>query len=227
MATSGTSDFNLDFDDIIYESYERCGLQVRTGYDIRTAQRSLNIMFAEWANRGLNLWTIEQRSFTLTVGTESYDLPEDTVNVLTGVIRLNAGNAQSQQDINIDRISRAEYMHVPNKLTQSRPAQFYVERTIVPKVYFYPTADATTTYEFVYYAIKRIQDTGGYANNADIVFRFLPCLIAGLAYYIALKKAPDRVAMMKQIYEEEFTRAAAEDRDTASVFLVPGPPSLG
>jgi hypothetical protein len=219
MTTSGTSDFNLDFDDLIYEAYERCGIQARTGWDLKTAQRSLNIMFSEWANRGLNLWTIEQRYLTLTTGIHEYDLPDDTVNVLSAVIRTNPGNVQ--QDIIIDRISRAEYLHIPNKTTKSRPAQFYVERTITPKVYLYPSPDASQTYQFRYYAIRRIQDVGDYGNTADVVFRFLPSLTAGLAYYLALKKAPDRVTMLKSIYEEEFQRAANEDRDIASVFLTP------
>lgn len=220
MTTSGTANFNLEFDDIITEAYERCGYENRDGYDMKTALRSINLMFAEWANRGLNLWTIEQRQLTLTAGQYEYSLPDDTVDALSAVIRTNAGTS-NQQDITIDRIGSAEYLHVPNKNTQSRPAQYYVQRTVPAKLFLYPAPDATTTYAFRYYAIRRIQDTGAYTNTADISFRFLPCLIAGLAYYLAIKKAPDRIQILKQFYEEEFFRAASEDRERSSYFAVP------
>lgn len=220
MTTSGVADFDLQFDDMIAEAYERCGIEVRDGYDMKTALRSLNLMFAEWANRGLNLWTIEQRSLPLIAGVHAYDLPADTVNALSAVIRTNNGLA-TQQDITIDRISRAEWLHVPNKNTQSRPAQYYVQRSVPTTVYFYPAPDDTQEWTFVYYAIRRIQNAGTYTNTADIVFRFLPALTAGLAFHLSVKKAPDRMQMLKALYEEEFARAATEDRDTASVFLVP------
>lgn len=219
MATSGVATFNPDFVEIIDEAYERCGIESRTGYDLRTARRSLDIMFAEWASRGLNLWTIEQRSLAMVPGTSQYALPVDTVNILSAVIR--TGTGQTQQDVVIDRISRAEYLHVPNKNTQSRPAQFYVERTVAPLLYVYPSPDATQAYTFQYYTIRRIQDAGVASNTADVDFRFLPCLVAGLAYYLSLKKAPDRIQILKTLYEEEFQRAAYADRDTASVFLLP------
>jgi hypothetical protein len=219
MATSGTATFNPDFTEIIDEAYERCGIESRTGYDLRTATRTLDFMFAEWASRGLNLWTIEQRSLVLVAGTSVYDLPVDTVNVLSAVIR--TGTGQQQQDVIIDRISRAEYLHVPNKNTQSRPAQFYVERTAVPKLFVYPAPNAVQTYTFRYYTIRRIQDAGDATNTADVDFRFLPCLVAGLAYHLALKRAPERMQVLKALYEDEFQRAAYADRDTASVFLLP------
>jgi hypothetical protein len=219
MTTSGVATFNPDFVEIIDEAYERCGIESRTGYDLRTARRSLDIMFAEWASRGLNLWTIEQRAVTLVPGTSQYALPSDTVNILSAVIR--TGTGQTQQDVTIDRISRAEYLHVPNKNTESRPAQYYVERTTQPQLFVYPAPDATQTYTFQYYTIRRIQDAGAASNTADVDFRFLPCLVAGLSYYLALKKAPDRIELLKAIYEEEFQRAAYADRDTASVFLLP------
>lgn len=219
MTTSGVANFDLQFDDLIAEAYERCGIEVRAGYDMKTALRSLNLIFAEWANRGLNLWTIEQRTTTLVAGTNSYNLPDDTVNALSAVIRTGSGS--TQQDITIDRISRAEYLHIPNKNTQSRPAQYYIQRSVPTTLYLYPAPDSTTTYTFVYYAVRRIDNTGTYINTADIVFRFLPALVAALAYYLALKRAPERVQMLKQFYEEEFARAAMEDRDTASVFLIP------
>lgn len=219
MTTSGTAAFNLEFDDLINEAYERCGLETREGFDMRTARVSLNLLFAEWANRGLNLWTIEQRSVTMISGQAEYTLPSDTVNVLSAVIR--TGSGQTQQDITIDRIGQNEYLHLPDKNTMSRPSQFYVQRTISPKLFVYPAPDSSEPYIFRYYGVRRIEDTGGFTNTADIVFRFLPCLVAGLAYYLAMKKSPDRITLLKQIYDEEFIRAAQEDRDIASVYLTP------
>ena len=220
MTTSGVSSYNPDFDEIITEAYERCGLQVRDGYDVLSARRSLNLMFAEWANRGLNLYTIEQRQVVLVAGTFEYTLPDDTVDALSAVIRTNSGQSD-QQDITIDRIGSAEYLHVPNKLTTSRPAQFYVQRTVPAKLFLYPAPDSTQAYIFRYYGIRRIQETGAVTNTADVSFRFLPCLTAGLAYYMAVKKAPDRIGMLKQFYEEEFARAAAEDTERTGYFAVP------
>lgn len=220
MTTSGTATFNLDFDDIIVEAYERCGLEVRDGYDMKTALRSINLLFLEWANRGLNLWTIEQRQVALTTGVYEYTLPDDTVDALSAVIRTNAG-LSTQQDITIDRIGYAEYLHIPNKSTQSRPAQYFVQRTAPAKLFLYPAPDATQSYIFRYYAIRRIQDTGAFTNTADVSFRFLPCLIAGAAYYISVKKAPDRIQLLKAMYDEEFSHAAAEDRERSGYFAVP------
>jgi len=218
MATSGTSTFNLEFDEIIEEAYERCGLESRTGYDMKTARRSLGLLLMEWANRGLNLWTIEQRSVAMVAGTSNYNLPTDTVNILSAVVRTGTGSAQ--QDITLDRISQNEYLHLPDKNTQARPSQYYLQRTTTPVLFVYPAPDAST-YTFQYYVVRRIEDVGAFTNNADVVFRFMPCLVAGLAYYIAVKKVPEKVPLLKQLYEEEFARAAMEDRDTASVYLTP------
>lgn len=217
MTTSGTASFNLDIDDLVEEAYERLGMRMTSGNQLKTARRSLNILFLDWANRGLNLWTIEQAVLPVVQGDNELALPLDTINVLTAVIR--DPSVTPLIDISIDRISRAEYLNVPDKTTQARPAQFYVERTNVPKVYLYPAADKA--YNLLYYRIRRIQDAGDYTNTTDVNFRFLPCLVAGLSYYLSLKFAPDRVGALKQIYEEEFARAAAEDRDTASFFIVP------
>jgi len=173
----------------------------------------------EWANRGLNLWTIEQRSLALVAGTAQYDLPADTVNILSAVVRTGSGS--TQQDITLDRISQNEYLHTPDKLTQSRPSQYFLQRTSTPVLFIYPAADTSDSYTFQYYAVRRIQDVGDFTNTADAVFRFLPALVAGLAYHLALKKSPDRITVLKQLYEEEFLRAAMEDRDTASVYLTP------
>jgi len=216
MATSGTTDFNLSIDDLIEEAFERCGMRMTSGYQLTTGRRSLNLLFLDWANRGLNLWTIEEASYVLT-GTAEITLPSDTVNVLSAVIR---DNTQSPSvDITIDRISREEYLNIPDKQTGARPAQYYVQRANTFKVFLYPRPNAA--YTFVYYKIRRIQDAGGYTNTSDVNFRFLPCLASGLAYMLSLKFAPDRVTALNQIYEEDFQRAALEDRDTASVSFIP------
>lgn len=217
MATSGTTDFNLSIDDLIEEAFERCGMRMTNGYQLTSARRSLNLLFLDWANRGLNLWTIEEQVYQLQPGDNEIALDTDTVNVLSAVIRDYSQSPST--DITIDRISREEYLNVPDKTTQARPAQYYVQRTNVPKVFFYPAANQV--YGFVYYRIRRIQDAGAYTNTSDVNFRFLPCLASGLAYQLSLKYAPERTQGLKAIYEEDFTRAALEDRDTASVSFVP------
>lgn len=220
MATSGTTSFNLDIEEIIAEAYERCGIEVRSGYDLRTARRSLNLLFAEWASRGLNLWTIEQRTKVLTANTFEYTMEDDLVDILSAVIRTTTGGQSI--DVIVNRFSQAEWIHTPNKGgTLGRPAQFYFQRTISPKTFFFPCPDSTQTYTFVYYGIRRIQDAGAYSNTPDVNFRFLPCLIAGLAYFLALKVAPDRIQLLKQIYEENFKLIADSDRDRASYYAVP------
>jgi len=217
MATSGTTDFNLNIDDLVEEAFERCGMRMTSGYQLTSARRSLNLLFLDWANRGLNLWTIEEATYSLVQGSRELTLPTDTVNVLSAVIRLTQQGQQT--DITIDRISREDYLELPDKLTQARPAQYYVQRANPTKVFLYPAADQV--YTFVYYRIRRIQDAGGYSNTADVNFRFLPCLVSGLAYMLSLKFAPERTAGLKQLYEEDFQRAALEDRDTASIHLTP------
>ena len=217
MATSGTTTFDLNIDDIVEEAFERCGIRVTTGYQLSSARRSLNLLFLDWANRGLNLWTIEQQSYSLTQGTAEITLGSDTVNVISAVIRDNSQGTQT--DITIDRISREEYLNLPNKTVRARPAQYYAQRANTFKVFLYPAPDQA--YSFVYYRIRRIQDAGAYTNTADVNFRFLPCLVSGLAYHLSLKFAPERIAPLKALYEEDFQRAALEDRDTASVSFVP------
>lgn len=217
MTTSGTTTFNLNIDDLVEEAFERCGMRMQSGYQLSSARRSLNLLFLDWANRGLNLWTIEQATYSITQGTASFAVGTDTVNVLSAVIR--DSSVSPAIDITIDRISREEYLNVPDKTTQARPAQYYVERSNTPTVYVYPAADRS--YTFVYYRIRRIQDAGDYTNTADVNFRFLPCLASGLAYYLSLKFAPERTMALKAMYDEDFQRAALEDRDTASVSFVP------
>lgn len=220
MTVSGTKTFELDVAEYIEEAFERCGIEIRTGYDQRTARRSLNLLLAEWANRGLNQWTIQTASITLSAGTNTYSLNQYDIDILAAVIRYTDGvGSQNQQDLTIDRISRETYLNIPNKLTQERPVQYFVDRSITPSIKVWPTPD--TTYYLVVDKLVRMDDVSSSVNTLQVPFRFYPCLAAGLAYYIAMKKAPDRVQLLKAMYEEEFARAAAEDRDRASLQLVP------
>ncbi len=284
MATSGSVDFNLDMAEITEEAFERCGLEFRTGYDSRTARRSLNLLFADWANRGLNLWTIEQitqtmaqlsstsavttypvGAITATVGASTNLSVGETITGATSAVTasiitkpssttltitvpsgsftagetitgsssaatttisadpsltdvqcsgdiLEAVIRRSDEDISINRISRQEYLSIPKKTTQGRPTQFYMDRQITPTISVWPAPENSTD-SLIYYRVKRIQDADAATNTADIPFRFLPCLIAGLSYQIALKKSPQRIEALKLIYEEEFQRASTEDID--------------
>ena len=214
MATSGSKDFELDVADYVEEAFERCGLEVRTGYDLKTARRSLNLMFADWANRGLNQWTIEQRTVTVTQGTSSYNLGTDVIDVLSAVVR------RSGTDYTLDRISRDQHTSIPSKTTQARPTQYFIDRQINPAIKLWPVPENSTDV-IVYDVLTRMDDADDYVNTVDLPFRFYPCLAAGLAYYIAIKKAPDRIQMLKAIYDEEFDRAQAEDRDRASFNVTP------
>ncbi len=214
MTTSGSRDFNLDVGEIIEEAYERCGLEVRTGYDARTARRSLNLMFAEWANRGLNLWTVTQATTTVTQGTSTYPLAADVVDILEMVLRRDG------TDYEVERISRGEYLTFPDKTTQGRPSQFYFNRQIQPIITLWQTPENSTD-QLVYYYVRRLEDADTLVNTTDMPFRFYPCMVAGLAYYIGMKRAPDRLAMLKAVYDEEFQRAADEDRDRVPLKLQP------
>jgi hypothetical protein len=301
MTTSSTTAFNLDLNDLIEEAFERCGLELRTGYDFRTARRSLNLLTVEWANRGVNLWTVEQGQIVMNTGQATYALPNDTIDLLDQTIRQNNGTT-NQIDINISRISEPTYMTIPNKLTQGRPIQVWINRqsgqtntiasttlngtitstattitltstvglatsgfikvdneTIVysnisgnqllncsrgqantvaashltgasvftqnlPSINVWPTPNAGGGYVFVYYRLRRMQDAGSGVTDQDIPFRFIPCMVAGLAYYIAMKKpevAPDRIVMLKTDYEQQFQLASEEDREKAPIRFVP------
>jgi hypothetical protein len=188
MTTSGTAAFNLDLNEVVEEAFERCGSELRTGYDLRTARRSLNLLFADWANRGVNLWTLDSGTIPLIQGTATYNLPADTVDLLEHVIRTGSGNASTQIDVTITRISNSTYSSIPNKLQQARPIQVWVNRQITPQITVWPTPDQTGVYQFIYWRLRRIQDAGdGGTYTQDIPFRFLPCLVSGLAYYLALK----------------------------------------
>ena len=217
MTVSGSTDFELDVSDYIEEAFERCGLEVRTGYDLKTAKRSLNLLFADWANRGLNQWTIAQRTQTVTQGTSSYNLGTDVVDVLSMVVR------RSNSDLAMTRISRDAYLVINSKTTQSRPSQFFIDRQITPVIKLWPTPENSTD-TLVFDCLTRIDDADTFTNTVDVPFRFYPCLSAGLAYYISLKRAPERVQMLKAVYEEEMRRAIDEDRDRASFQITP---SLG
>jgi hypothetical protein len=300
MTTTGSSIFNMEFSEIAEEAWERAGREMRSGYDLRTARRSMNLLTIEFANRGLNMWTIEQGSFSLTPGLNTYPLPTDTIDLLDHVIRTGANSSSTQADLNITRISVSTYATIPNKITQARPIQVWIQRlsgetnptgstlngnitasdttitlssivglaasgyirldsetiyynyidgnTInncfraqngttaashttgtavyvqqLPAVTVWPTPDSSVPYQFVYWRMRRIQDAGNGIQTADMNFRFLPCLVAGLAYYIAMKvpELMNRVEMLKAIYDEQFNLAAAEDHEKAAIRYVP------
>ena len=300
MTTTGTTAFNMEFTELAEEAWERAGREMRTGYDLRTARRSLNLMTIEWANRGINMWTIETGTITLTQGLATYALPTDTIDLLDHVIRTQANNAATQADLSITRISVSTYATIPNKMVQGRPIQVWIQRlsgetnpttavldgaitstatTItlssvvglagsgfirlgtediyygyisgsvlggvfrgqnnttaaaqtdgtavfvpqLPAVTVWPTPDGSQTYQFVYYRMRRIQDAGAGIQTADMNFRFLPCVVAGLAYYIAMKvpELQGRLDMLKRVYDEQYALAAQEDREKATLRLVP------
>lgn len=240
MTTSGATTFNLDLNEIAEEAWERNGAELRTGYDLRTTRRSLNLLFADWANRGVNMWTFNQGTIPLVQGTNTYPLPSDTVDLLEHVIRTGAGNVSTQVDLTITRISISTYSSIPNKLQQARPIQVLVNRNsnasypvtssyspgavATPSITVWPTPDQTGVYQFVYWYLRRIQDAGsGGEYTQDIPFRFLPCLVSGLAYYLSMKipGAMERMQVLKAQYDEDWQRASEEDREKAAVRFVP------
>jgi hypothetical protein len=223
MTTSGTTAFNMDFTEIAEEAWERAGREMRSGYDLRTARRSMNLMTIEWQNRGINMWTIDSGTINLVSGTSQYTLPADTIDLLEHQIRTNSGNSSTQSDLTISRISVSTYASIPNKLTQGRPIQLYIERLRdAPKVNVWPVPD-NNDYVLYYWRMRRIQDAGAGAETADMNFRFLPCLVAGLAYHIAMKvpELVERIPMLKSVYDEEFQLAAGEDREKTAARFVP------
>lgn len=306
MATSGIATFNLDLTEIVEEAFERAGSELRSGYDLRTARRSLNLLFADWANRGVNMWTFDQGTINLVPGQNTYPLPTDTVDLLEHVIRTGAGSASTQSDLTITRISVSTYATIPNKLQQARPIQVWIQRldgqtsavkttisatitstattiavtsaaslpatgfiligseTIgygyisgntlsncvrgqnnttaaahtagdgvyvqnLPAITVWPTPDNSQTYQFVYWRLRRIDDAGGGVNTMDVPFRFLPCMVAGLAYYLALKvpNGGQRLDILKAQYDEAWQLASDEDREKASVRFVPRQSYIG
>jgi hypothetical protein len=231
MTTSGTSSFDLQISDLFEEAYERAGSELRSGYDFRTARRSFNLLTSEWANRGINLWTVESGTIALVAGTATYNLPVDTIDLIEHVIRQNPGNTSTQTDISISRISVSTYSTIPNKLNTGRPIQVYINRQsgiATPAGIQYPTITVwpvppDNTYTFVYWRLRRLQDAGNGDGTADIPYRFLPALTAGLAYQIAMKipEAAPRLPMLQAEYERQWTLASEEDREKAPVRFVP------
>ena len=231
MTTTSTTAFNLDLNALVEDAFERNGAELRSGYDLRTARRSLNLLTIEWANRGINLWTVEEGSIPLLPGVGTYSLPIDTIDLLDHVVR--TGTDQNQQDINISRISVSTYSTIPNKNSQGRPIQIYINRqsgatsaTAVvqsPTVTVWPKPDGSATYTLVYWRLRRIQDAGNGTTTQDIPFRFLPAMVAGLAYYLSMKlpEGMVRMQMLKADYEQQFQLAADEDREKASLRAVP------
>ena len=214
MAVSGSKDFELDVSDYIEEAFERCGKEMRTGYDLKTAKRSMNLLFADWANRGLNQWTIQQVTTTLTQGVSEIEVGADTIDILSIVVRRDG------TDYGIDRLSRDDYINIPNKTQQSRSSQWFLDRLISPVLKLWPVPDNSTD-QIIYNRLVRLDDADSATDTLQIPFRFYPALAAGLAYYIAIKKAPDRIQLLKVLYEEEMQRAMDEDRDRASFNIVP------
>ena len=216
MATSGTTSFDLQIDDIVDEAYERCGIGTEAGFDLKKARVSLNILFSEWGNRGIHLWKVALQSTTLVAGTTSYLTPTDCGDVLEAVVRDTSGN-----DVALTKISRSQYSAIPNKSDQGSPSQYYVDRQVRPEIYLYLTPDLSNYTYLKYYVIKRIQDAGSYTNTPDVPYRFLPCMVSGLAYYLSFKYAPTRTEQLKMYYEDELLRAIDEDGQRTSLYISP------
>ena len=218
MTTSSSTDFEPNVAEFVEEAFERCGLELRTGYDLKTARRSINIMLAEWANRGLNQWTIEQTTQALTKGTSSYSLNSNVIDILDMVIRRTANSTET--DISMSRLSRSQYINIPNKTTEARPSQFFFDKLTTPAIKIWPAPENSTDI-LVFNKIVRMDDADKGTNTMDMPFRFYPCFAAGLAYYISMKRSPERSAVLKQAYEEEFQRAMSQDEDRASFRIRP------
>ena len=223
MALSGSKDFELDVADYVEEAFERCGLELRTGYDLKSANRSLNLMLAEWANRGLNQWTVKEKTVAMVQGTSTYNIDSTNatapIDVLDVYIRETQGSETT--DLPMTRLSRAEYSHITTKSSTGKPNQFLVDKQTTPTLTVWPVPDKTSTYTVYMNVLTRMDDADAGAKTMDMPFRFYPCLAAGLAYYISLKRAPDRTSMLKSLYEEELQRALSTDEDRASFRVSP------
>ena len=217
MALSGSKNFELQVADYIEEAFERCGLELRTGYDLKSANRSLNLMLAEWANRGLNQWTIAQKTLSMVKDTTEYNIDSTNgtapIDVLDVFIRETVSSETT--DLPMSRLSRAEYSHIVNKSSTGKPNQYFVNKQITPTISVWPAPDKSSTYTIVMNVLTRMDDSDSATNTMEIPFRFYPCLTAGLAYYISIKRAPERTAMLKSMYEDEFTRALSQDDEIA------------
>ena len=223
MAVSGSKNFELEVADYVEEAFERCGLELRTAYDLKTARRSLNLLLAEWANRGLNQWTIQEKTVAMVKDTTTYNVDSSTgtatIDVLDAFVRQTVNSENS--DLQMTRLSRSEYSSVPNKSTTGTPLQFFIDKQITPTISVYPTPDASSTYTVHMNVLTRMDDVDAATDTLQMPFRFYPCLAAGLAYYISIKKSPEKTGMLKQLYEEEFQRAMETDEDRASVKITP------
>ena len=221
MATSGTTSFNLDIDDVIEESFERCGIRNTKGYDLKSSRRSLNLLFSEWGNRGVHLWKVELKNQLLTAGTITYATPSDCSDVLEAYISTSDTITSSTQDVSLTKIDRSAYAGLPNKGQTGQPSQYYVDRQTTPTISLYLAPDTITYTYLKYYYIQRIQDAGSYTNQPDLPYRFLPCMVSGLAFYLSQKYAPDRIQALKLLYEDELERALQEDGQRTSLYISP------
>ena len=222
MATSGTTSFNLSIDEIVEEAYERIGMRINSGYDIKSARRSLNILFSEWGNRGVHLWKVELDQVALVQGQANYTVNTDVSDILEAYISSTSGTpGTTTNDLSLSKIDRSTYAALPNKVTQGQPSQYYVDRQTTPVIYLYQTPDLSTYTYLKYYVIKRIEDSGAYTNTADVAYRFIPCMCAGLAYYLAIKRSPQRAELLKLAYEDEMKRALDEDGSRTSLYISP------
>ena len=216
MASSGTTSFNPSIDEVIEEAYERCGVRTNSGNDIKSARRSLNLLFSEWGNRGINLWKVKSKTETLVNGQVTYNAPSDCNDVLEAVVTVSGGNQQT-----LTKVSRSEYIAIPNKTATGTPSQYYVDRQLTPTISLYLAPDTSAVTNIFYYYLARIEDVGAYTNTADMPFRFFPCMVSGLAFYLSQKIAPDRIQALKLLYEDELKRALEEDGSASSSFITP------
>jgi hypothetical protein len=221
MATSGTTSFNLTIDEVIEEAYERCGARTNSGNDLRSARRSLNLLFSDWGNRGVHLWKVTLQTQALTAGTFQYTAPTDCNDILEAYISTTSTTTSTTQDVSLTKIDRSAYAALPNKGATGQPSQYYVSREITPQIYLYQAPDASTYTFLKYYYIGRIEDAGFYSNTTDVVYRFMPAMCAGLAYYLSQKIAPERIQLLKQLYEDEMLRALEEDGQRTSSYISP------
>jgi hypothetical protein len=222
MATSGTTSFDLSIDEIVEDAYERIGMRINSGHDIKSARRSLNILFSEWGNRGVHLWKVALNEVALVAGQANYTVPTNVSDVLEAYISTAGGTpGTTTNDLTLSKIDRSAYAALPNKGVQGQPSQYYVDRQTTPIIYLYQTPDLSTYTYLKYYSINRIEDAGAYTNTADVSYRFIPCMVSGLAYYLSMKRAPDRLQLLKLAYEDEMKRALDEDGSRTSLFITP------
>tara|TARA_R110000824_G_scaffold146371_1_gene315176 strand:+ start:570 stop:1265 length:696 start_codon:yes stop_codon:yes gene_type:complete len=223
MASSGTTEFDLNIDEVIDEAYERCGLSTQSGYDLKRARRNLNLLFSEWGNRGIHLWKVALNEIALVNGQPNYTTPAAVSDVLEAFVSSTnaAGNNVNTQDVSLTKIDRSAYAALPNKYAVGQPSQYYVDRHITPIIYLYQAPNLSTYTTLKYYSINRIEDAGAYGNTPDTPFRFLPCMVSGLAYYISFMKAAEKTDMLKLAYEDEMKRALDEDGSRTSLYISP------